>query len=408
MGVWLTDKLVRDFKAPERGSIIVRDAPDPKGKEGWTSGFALRATAGGSRSFVLSYRVRGTGVERRLTIGSWPTWSVVAARAEARELKQRIAKGADPLAELQTQRGAPTVAELCDRFLVDHVSHKRPNTRRAYTGIIENHIRAVLGRKLVAAVDHTDIERLHRRISADAPHLANRTIAVASRMFTLAVKLKLRPDNPCKGIERNVEGKRRRYLVGDELVRLTRALDRHWDQRAANVFRLLLLTGARKTEVLSATWDQFDFDRNVWTKPAATTKQKTDHEVPISAAALQLLKQMRKAAPEDATYLFPGRDGGHLTEVKKGWASIIGRAGISGLHIHDLRHSYASTLVSAGYSLPLVGALLGHTQASTTNRYAHLLDSPLREATNKVGSIMVGLVAKPPTKGKRKQLRIVR
>jgi len=387
----------------ERGSVIVRDSPDPRGKEGWTSGFGLRATAGGSRSFVLSYRVKGTGLERRLTIGSWPSWSTTAARAEARDLKQRIAKGADPLAELQTERGAPTVAELCDTFLAEHVSRKRPNTRRAYTGIVENHIRAELGRKHVAVVDHADVERMHRKISVDAPYLANRVLAVASRMFTLAVKLKMRPDNPCKGIEHNIEAKRRRYLTGDELARLTRALAEHEDQRAANVFRLLLLTGARKHEVLSATFEQFDFDRNVWTKPAATTKQKRDHEVPVGDAALALLKTMRKAAPDDAQFLFPSHGStGHLTEVKKGWAAITKRAGISGLHVHDLRHSHASFLVSAGYSLPLIGAMLGHSNPTTTHRYAHLLDDPLREAANKVGSIMAGLVGTKPKRGKLK------
>jgi integrase len=208
--------------------------------------------------------------------------------------------------------------------------------------------------------------------------------------------------NPAKGVERNPEAKRRRYLTGDELTRLTRALAEHDDQQAANVFRMLLLTGARKGEVLSAQWSQFDFGRNVWTKPAATTKTKRDHEVPLGQAALQLLGQMRRAAPDNAQYLFPGRSGAQpLVEVKKGWSVICKRAAIAGLRIHDLRHSFASELVSAGFSLPVIADLLGHTQIATTSRYSHLYDDVAREAANRVGARMAGLVAKRPAKGKR-------
>ena len=174
----------------------------------------------------------------------------------------------------------------------------------------------------------------------------------------------------------------------------------------ANVFRLLLLTGARRGEILGARWEQFDFgNRNVWIKPAHTTKQKAEHEIPLGDSALALLRAMRQAAP-DTEYLFPSRrSSGHLIDVKKPWAAICKRAGIVGLRMHDLRHSYASFLASAGYSLPVIGALLGHTQPNTTARYAHLLDDPLREATSRVGSMMTGLVAKPPAKRK---LRVVR
>jgi integrase len=402
---WLTDAVVRDLRVPQQGVEVTYDAPDPNNKRGWASGFGVRVSSGGARSFVLNYRVKATQRERRITIGSWPTWNVKAARAEAFELKLRIAKGEDPLALIQASRDAPTVAQLCDRFVAEHVPKRRPATQRDYRSII-GVIREALGRKLVTAVDHKDVEDLHAEITKRAPHRANRVVAVLSRMFTLAIKWRMRPDNPAKGVERNPEAKRKRYATRDELARLTRALAGHDDQRMANAFRMMLLTGARKGEVLSATWDQFDFGRNVWRKPAATTKQKTEHEVPLGGAALELLKGMRKAAP-DGAYLFPshGRTG-HLTEVKKAWAAICERAGIIGLRMHDIRHSYASLLASAGYSLPTIGALLGHTQPQTTARYAHLLDDPLREATNKVGAIMGGLVTKQPAKGK-KPLKVV-
>jgi integrase len=401
MGKWLTDSIVRDLKLPERGVRRVYDAPDPRGKMGWTSGFGVRLSAGGAKTFVLRYRSKATRVERLYSIGAFPDWSVTAARAEAREMKARIDKGGDPQAEKQSARDAATVADLCDRFLAEHLARKRPNTRRDYTNIIQKIVRPALGKKLVAAVDHSDIEKLHREVTERAPHRANRAIAVLSKMMTLAMAWKMRPDNPCKGVERNPETKRKRYLTKAELGRLTRALAEHDDQQVANAFRLLLLTGARKSEVLSAQWSQFDFGRNVWIKPGHATKQRREHETPIGEAALQLLGQMRKAAP-DARFLFPSHGStGHLTETKKAWAIVCKRAGIVGLRIHDLRHSYASFLASAGFSLPAIGAMLGHEQPSTTHRYAHLLDDPLREAADKIGSLMVGLVAKRPAKGKR-------
>ena len=240
----------------------------------------------------------------------------------------------------------------------------------------------------VAAVTHSDVDRLHRELSKRAPTHANRVIALLSKMMTLAMKWGWRTDNPCIGIEHNQEQKRKRYLSTDELMRLTAALAGHRDQQAANIVRLLLLTGARRGEVLAATWNQFDLENGIWTKPGATTKQATDHAIPLSAPARQLLADLHKAR-DDSGYLFPGRLG-HRREIKDSWASICKASGIQGLRVHDLRHSYASVLVGAGFSLPVVGALLGHTQPSTTSRYAHVADDPLRVATERAGAILSG------------------
>lgn len=317
--------------------------------------------------------------------------------------------------------------DLADRFDAEHLSKRRPKTQTDYRSILKLYIRATLGTMKVADVRHTDIERLHARISRTAPYRANRTVAVLSKMMTLAIKWEMRSDNPVKGIERAPEEKRERFLSPAEIARLGEALATHPERTSANAVRFLLLTGARKGETLSAVWSQIDFATGVWTKPAATTKQRKEHRVPLSAPALQLLSEMKTAADQEnarrlrdrlpaITALFPGDDGMPIKDIKHFWASICRTAGLSiqvpvlddkgrpvkddkgepvmewqsTVRIHDLRHTHASILASLGLSLPIIGRLLGHTQAATTQRYAHLMDDPLRAATERAGAIISG------------------
>jgi integrase len=387
----LTDRTVRALVAPATGNQITYDST--------VSGFGVRITAGGAIAFILNYRVKATGRERRYTIGKSPQWPVAAAREEAKRLKREVDSGGDPLNELEEIRSAPTVADLCDKFEAEHVGKLRAQTQADYRRAIRNDIVPALGKLKVAAVDFEDVERLHRKITQRAPTQANRTLAVLSKMFALAIKWRRRPDNPCKGVERNREDARKRYLKPDELGRLTKALAEYPDQDAADIFRLLLLTGARRGEVRSATWDQFDLEEGVWTKPATATKQKERHEVPLSAPARQLLAR-RLSNRDTSPWVFPGRSDQHRINLDRSWGQICKAAGITGLRIHDLRHSYASTLVSAGFSLPTIGALLGHSQPQTTARYAHLFDDPLRKATERAGAILA-----PKTKSEGKVTR---
>jgi integrase len=223
-------------------------------------------------------------------------------------------------------------------------------------------------------------------------------------------------------VTRNVEEKRHRYLNREEIAALAHALNAHDEPVSANAIKLLMLTGARRGEVLGATWEMFDLENGIWTKPSAHTKQKRLHRVPLSAPALSLLFDIRTAAEREAKakrsyinpYVFPGPNGKPLTEIKHTWSSLCRRAGLvtpvpkttragkpvkdergkpvmirqPNVRIHDLRHSFASILVSAGASLPLIGQMLGHTQVQTTARYAHLFDDPLRRAADTVGSVI--------------------
>lgn len=402
----LSERLIKELPAPASGNRVTYDNEVP--------GFGVRVTAAGARSFVLNYRAAGR--ERRLTIGRFPAWSLDAARKEAKKRRQEIDTGADPLQARSALRSAPRMADLCDYYIEHHLPEKRTASGADDKAMIAAYIRPRLGAELVSAIDKPILAKLHREITAaKKPYRANRVMALLSKMFSLAMSsdLKWRTTNPARDVKRNPEAKRKRYLSPDEIARLTTALASHADQTTANIVRLLLLTGARRGEVLQSEWSQFDMKAGKWTKPAAMTKQNEEHVVPLSDGALALLNGILEAAPRDdegrlvSSFVFPGpRSGAARTEIKDEWRAIALAAGLYdelppakpggkpvrkvNCRVHDLRHTYASLLVSAGLSLPIIGALLGHTQASTTHRYAHLMDDPLRAATNTVSAVVTG------------------
>src|SRR5262249_17456708 len=155
---------------------------------------------------------------------------------------------------------------------------------------------------------------------------------------------------PCKGVERNQEHKRVRYLSAAEIDRLSAALANLRDQGAANAVRLLVLTGARRGEVLAARWADFDLEARAWTQPRSTTKQQTSHRVPLSEAACQLLAKMKEQAG-DSEWLFPARFTPHRLDIDDAWNALRKAAKIPDVRTHDLRHTYASVLASSGLSL---------------------------------------------------------
>jgi integrase len=266
----------------------------------------------------------------------------------------------------------------------------------------------------IQAVGKRDLETLHASFKA-TPYRANRLLALLSKMFSLAEEWEWVGENPARGIPRFQEDKRERWLTEQELHRFTIALDAYPDQNPADALRLLLLTGAREGEVLKAEWPQFDLQRGVWTKPSHHTKEKKIEHVPLNTAALELLRRMNRTAGV-AGPLFPGANekGNSRVTLRRPWVQICKAAGLSDtftlqgkrriitkskptLRIHDLRHSFASYLVSNGVSLHIVGKLLGHTQSQTTQRYAHVADQALRDASNRMGEIF-----RTASKGKKR------
>jgi integrase len=390
----LSDKTAKALTPPITGNRLHRDSELP--------GFALRVTAAGAKAFVLNYRIHG--LERRLTIGAFPTWSVTAARDRARELRREVDQGRDPLDERKAAREAPSVRDLWLEYDAKHLPTKRARSAADDRSMWHTYILPALGPRKVADVTHADVDALHAGIGAVKPVRANRVIEVLRKAMNLAIRWGWRTDNPCVGVQRNTEEKRERFLTRAEVVRLDQALNEHKERSSCDAIRMLAWTGARKSEVLKATWDMFDLDVGEWVKPASTTKQKKLHRVPISSEVVDLLKAI-KAERRDEVYVFPGHPRNvpgadlepvvrPLADIKRTWAAVCAAAGIKGARIHDLRHTFASIVISEKNPLPVVGALLGHTQAQTTQRYAHLYDDPLRQAVGAVGSKFKG---KPST-----------
>lgn len=384
----LTKSLVNSICAGEADQIIW-DAEVP--------GLGLRVTKAGAKSYIFKYRI-GKGrqaASRKPTLGKVSDLTPDQARDLARAWKQEAKDGNDPARTRLNKAQAPTVSVLCDEYLDRHASRKRSSHQDKLK--IEKWIKPKLGRYRLIDIQRRDVEDLHRS-RKKTPYEANRLLALVSKMFSLAIAWGWRSDNPATGIERFPEEKREIYLTPKQLETLTLAMNEYLAQsvrasdakRAIDAIRLLILTGARKSEVLSATWDQFNLETGVWTKPSSHTKQKKAHRAPLSDAAVEHLRSLAGGIEKPIGYVFPGKSGGHLKEVKRAWEAVREKAGLQGVRIHDLRHTFASLLVSGGLSLPVIGALLGHTQTQTTQRYAHLMDDPLREAANHVGAIVSG------------------
>lgn len=401
----ITQKYATRENSPAKGNRIHYDRE--------IAGFGLRVTEKGAKSFILNYVIHGR--ERRYTIGSLGEYTAETARDKAIELRQQIRDGIDPFAVKQqneqqareAEARVRTVKQLSDAYLRQWAGpNKRAGTVYDDKSLLAGVILPRLGRVPLGQLTRRDIAELHASLKG-TPYRANRALALLHHMFEWASADDSgewsMDRNPVDGVRRYHEEKRDRWLSEEELERLADALEkyplqcgqgavsdkqREWLQtearRAMDALRLIMVTGCRKGEALTARWTDFDFTRGVWTKPSHRTKENKTEYVALSVQALALLEGMERKGE----YLFPGRMGGHLQDVKSAWAKVCKLAKLQGVRVHDLRHSFASHLVSSGVSLPIVGKLLGHTQSQTTQRYAHLADSPQRAAANLFPTIL--------------------
>lgn len=387
-------------------------------------GFRLIVSPSGARRFVASYRVGPRGDSSMMAIGSYPMFTVDQAREAARKVLQQARAGINPQESAKALRDAPTVATLAEVYLGEYARSQalRPSTVRNARALLAKTDPA-LGSRKVVDVTVTDIRKLHGDLRAaglkegtKGVYQANRLLATLSKMFSLAIERGWRSDNPSKGVRKFPEDQRWRNLNDDEVGRLLTACDAYEEGRggdvvareAANAIRLLLFSGARLQEVLRAEWGQFDLDTGLWEKPSSHTKTKRQHRLELDGPALDLLRAMNDRA-RHPRFLFPGNSALYRkdapVEIRSGepvgvkpradlrhpWRTICAIARLEDVRLHDLRRTTASFMLSGGASLATVGKALGHTQASTTARYAHLAASVQREGLRAAGERMIGL-----------------
>ncbi len=374
----LTVRLVESVK-PGETDIFVWDTEVP--------GFGLRVWPSGKQVFIFQYRNKHRQT-RRPAIGQYDTVRPEQARRIARQWAAEVQRGDDPGGERREARKAPTIADVAERYMVEHArAKKKPQSVKSDETLFRLHILPALGTKKAAAVTRADVSKLHHAMR-ETPGAANRTLALLSKLFNLGEKWGYRPDgsNPCRHVDRYPEHKIERFLSTVELGRLGTALEQAEQARTempsvlADI-RLLAFTGCRLSEILTLKWEHVDFERTCLRLPESKTGAKV---VRLSPPALAVLQGIERH--DDAPYVIAGRERGkHLINLRKPWYRIRERAGLHGVRLHDLRHSFASVGAAGGLSLPMIGALLGHTQAATTQRYSHLADDPLRQANDMIG-----------------------
>ncbi|MFO6430275.1 tyrosine-type recombinase/integrase [Erythrobacter sp. W302b] len=361
-------------------------------------GFAVKALLSGTKRYVLKYRVGGgrAAKQRWLTLGTHGQLTPDQARALAQQALAAVARGEDPQAEKYKSRNQPTLTDVWNRFRAEHLPQRKPQTRYEYENQWREAIAPKLGRVAIDDVTRSEVDRLHKSMRL-TPYRANRILALLSRLMTMAEVWELRPagSNPCRHVERFKEQPRSRYLCAEELVRLGATMREMVEKgnlspSAANAVRLLLLTGARLNEILTARWDWVDRDRCVLSLPDSKTGAKP---VYLSAGALLVLDDQRSHSA-DNPYIFPGRSAeGRMINLRKPWVRICKGAGLDGVRLHDLRHTAASIAVGQGASLPIIGRLLGHSQAQTTHRYAHVDADPALIVANAIGDVLVAKIS---------------
>ena len=348
------------------------------------AGFGVRVLPSGRKVFVV--QSRGPKGSKRVSLGRYGKLTPDQARNTAAAVIDRIKQGEAPSPE---SVGPVTVEKLAERFLTAHVAaHCKPNTQALYRGVMNNHVVPALGDMPVESVERSDVIGLHRELHA-TPQQANLVVQVFSRMMSLAESWELIPagSNPCRGIRLYKRRSRERFLAPDEVKRLGRVLveaekdGSMWPGIIAAV-RLLMLTGCRRSEILSLRWDDVDRTAGVIRLRDSKTGPRV---VPLTRAVKRVLDGIERA-PGTNHVIVGQRFGKPLVKFTTHWNAIRARAGLDDVRLHDLRHSYASRALALGESLPTIGKLLGHRKVATTAKYAHLVRDAEKAAAARVGA----------------------
>ena len=376
----LTNRAVESLKVERDMVYWDRDLP----------GFGIRVYPGGGKVYIAQAR-EPDRTTRRVTVGRHDVLNADQARQRAAFIIARIRAGDDPVPLPLAARfnGGPTVADLAERYLEEHAAVRlKPETQRRVRVLLHSHILPALGRLPLEAVERSHVVEFHQKLS-DRPVTANKAIKVLSHIYRLGAGWGLVPEgfNPCRSVEKYPERSRERFLTDAEFSRLGRVLDEAVDSGAApltavTAIRLLMLTGCRKSEILTLRWSDVDLDAGELRLADSKTGPRA---VQLPPTAVELLEALPRR--KDSSWVFPGNDrdgrysGGGLDHA---WRTVRAAAGLEDVRMHDLRHSFASRALALGETLPVIGKLLGHSDIETTARYAHLARDSIHEAAERI------------------------
>ncbi|MEX0343352.1 MAG: tyrosine-type recombinase/integrase [Rhizobiaceae bacterium] len=410
----ITKRLVDTVEPGDKPAFIYDEA---------LKGFGLKVNPSGSKNYIVEYRVGAGGRlarKRRITIGPSTGMTPDQARKQAREYLAAARTGMDPSEVRRKERRVPDFKTFAYRYLDEEATNRlKPSTRRNYEINIRKHAAPSIGVMKLNQITRAEIQNLHATLGQRSKVLANRTVETISAVYRYAQTLGLVEEsyNPTSGIKAFKEKARERYLSEHEFVRLGEALElaenegipwanldrqvqpKHaakaenqrtvFSSSAIDAIRMLIFTGCRLREILHLTWVEVDLERGLLFLADSKTGSRA---VVLNNLAQDILNRQ----PRSSSFVFPsefiatGENGEQedkpLADLSKPWRAVRRHAGIEDVRLHDLRHSFASVGASAGMGLPIVGALLGHKQAATTERYAHLDASPLRQASDEIAA----------------------
>jgi len=396
--VRLTKRTV-DAAVPEAERYTIWDAD--------LKGLGLRVSPAGVRTYVVRYRIGGgrSGTLQQVSLGRHGTLTPDEARDAARTVLANVTRGEDPQAEKKAKRREISVSELCDLYLDEGVGMKKSSTLVIDRGRIERHIKPLLGSLKVGQLNRTEIERFLHAVAEGrtahtvktkarglavvkgGPGAATRTVGLLGGILSFAVRRGLLPTNPVHGVERFKDKSSERFLTTEEMGRLGQALEacrvEGYNPSGLTVIRLLLLTGCRKSEIEGLEWSEVDLPNRCLRLRDSKTGAKI---VPIGGAAIAALEELTK---QKSVHVFPAEGGkdGHYVGTPKIWNVVRTQAGLQDVRLHDLRHSLAALGAGDGQSLQLIGAILGHRDVKTTAKYAHLGETPVRTAVERMSGL---------------------
>ena len=402
----VTERNLDSLPAPETGSHIYRETG--------TRGLGLRVTAAGARSWILDYSCNGH--QRRYTVGPRHAFTLKGAANEAKRLAGLVAQGVDPFdvkaereaaatAKREAERRAedpdtdPSVQHLAERWFKEYAERSlRPNTLISARASLDKVNALGFGDRKVREVTRRDVVAIMHGLRK-TPIVANRCRAFLSTIFNYAIgngiglsDASVNPARRIKGIlVDNAEAPRKVIVPTQKQIdALHAALDARAGQPSADAIRLMLLSGARKNEVLRMEWSEIDdlFGAHpVWLLPAARAKQKKDRAFPLAdPKVLDLLRRLHAKNGKSRFVLSARRAGTPLKDVNGLWRAVRDEAGLSRFRLHDLRHVFVSRGLNAGVPIYTVGQLVGHSSAYMTSRYGHGDNKVAAEAARLIGA----------------------